>query len=182
MAFGSSQTRDISRAIAGACATATAMPDPSCICSLHYILNPVSKTRDWRTHILMDTSQVLNSLSRNGNSSTFRLCWLIIVELSVLKSLVFSSSVNWPQATPHDSIGTGRERERDLGQVRTLSIFATYPCNFAFRSYLGQSLWWWGNLMPPQFYGFDGSENSKFMMGSPNLHGKLVTRAEAVRI
>ena len=43
--------------------TATAMQDPSCICDLHHspqqcwILNPVSKARDW-TCILMDTSQV----------------------------------------------------------------------------------------------------------------------------
>ena len=40
--------------------TATAMPDPSCICDLHcslqqhQILNPLSKARD-QTHILVDT-------------------------------------------------------------------------------------------------------------------------------
>ena len=40
--------------------TATATPDPGCICSLcrsssqHWILNPLSKARDW-THILTDT-------------------------------------------------------------------------------------------------------------------------------
>ena len=44
-------------------ATATAVPDPSCICDLHHIswqhwiLNPLSKARDW-TCVLMDTSQV----------------------------------------------------------------------------------------------------------------------------
>ena len=43
--------------------TATAMPDPSHICSLHHsswqhrILNPLTEARD-RTHILMDTSQI----------------------------------------------------------------------------------------------------------------------------
>ena len=53
----------------------TAMLDLSSICDLHcslqqcWILNPPSKTRDW-THILMDTSQVLNSLSYNRNSCT----------------------------------------------------------------------------------------------------------------
>ena len=49
-------------------ATATAMPDPSLICDLHLdlwqhqILNPLSK--DW-THILMDTSHILNLPSQN---------------------------------------------------------------------------------------------------------------------
>ena len=52
--------------------TATATPDPSCICNLHHslqqhwILNPLSKARDG-THILMDTSPGLNPLSHNGN-------------------------------------------------------------------------------------------------------------------
>ena len=44
-------------------ATATAMPDPSCLCALHHsswqrqILNPVSEARD-RTCVLMDGSQI----------------------------------------------------------------------------------------------------------------------------
>ena len=54
-------------------ATATAMPDPSCVCDLHHsswqpwILNPLSKAKD-QTSFLIDTSQVLNPLSHNGNS------------------------------------------------------------------------------------------------------------------
>ena len=54
--------------------TATAMPYLSDICNLHHsmwqcwILTPLGESRD-RTHILMDTSQVLNLLSHNGNSS-----------------------------------------------------------------------------------------------------------------
>ena len=53
--------------------TVTAMRDPSCVCDLHHcseqcqILNPLSETRDL-THVLLDTSQVLNLLSHNGNS------------------------------------------------------------------------------------------------------------------
>ena len=53
--------------------TATATPDPSHICdpclSLRklQILNPLSEARD-QTRILMETSQILNPLSRNGNS------------------------------------------------------------------------------------------------------------------
>ena len=62
----------------------------SCSCDLHHnqsnvgskrhlqpmpqqkwILNPVSKVRDW-TCILMDTNRVLNLLSHNGDSRTFR--------------------------------------------------------------------------------------------------------------
>ena len=53
--------------------TATAMPDLSYVCNLYHrswqywILIPLSKARD-ETCILMDTSQVLNPLSHNGNS------------------------------------------------------------------------------------------------------------------
>ena len=50
-----------------ACTTATATPDPSCICDVHCILNPLSEARD-RTCILMETSRVLNLLSDNENS------------------------------------------------------------------------------------------------------------------
>ena len=44
--------------------TATAMPEPSCICDLHHssrqhwILNPLSEARH-RTYVLMDASQLL---------------------------------------------------------------------------------------------------------------------------
>ena len=44
-------------------ATATATPDPTCLCNLyhsseqHWILNPLNKAKD-RTRILMETSQV----------------------------------------------------------------------------------------------------------------------------
>ena len=57
-------------------ATATATPDPRLTCDLHHsswqrqILNPLSEARD-ETCFLMDTSQVLNSLSHNGNSHIF---------------------------------------------------------------------------------------------------------------
>ena len=52
----------------------TAIPDPGPIHDLHpclkqpQILNPLSKAR-YQTHILKDTSGVLNPLSHNGNSS-----------------------------------------------------------------------------------------------------------------
>ena len=56
-------------------ATATATWNLSHFCDLQHssrkrrILNPLSKARD-RTCLLMDTSQIINPLSRNGNSST----------------------------------------------------------------------------------------------------------------
>ena len=52
-------------------ATATATPDPSCICDLRHssqqclILNPLSEARD-QALILMDTSPVLNQLLTSG--------------------------------------------------------------------------------------------------------------------
>ena len=52
--------------------TATAIPHPSCICSLKHslqqccILNPLTDIRDW-TCILIDTTQVLNPLSHKRN-------------------------------------------------------------------------------------------------------------------
>ena len=61
------------RAVAEACTTVIEMQDLSLICDLHsslwqcWMLNSLSKARDW-THILMETSQVLNLLSYNGNS------------------------------------------------------------------------------------------------------------------
>ena len=60
--------------------TATAMPDPSCVCNLHHsswqrqILNPLSEARD-QICILMDTRRVLNLLSHSGNS----LKWAIFI-------------------------------------------------------------------------------------------------------
>jgi len=54
--------------------TATAMPDPSCICNLCRslwqgpTLNPLSKPRG-QIHIVMDISWVHNPLSHNGNSA-----------------------------------------------------------------------------------------------------------------
>ena len=54
-------------------ATATAMPDPSRVCDLCcssqpcQTFNPLSQARDG-THVLLDTSLVLNPLSHHGNS------------------------------------------------------------------------------------------------------------------
>ena len=54
-------------------ATATATQDLSRVCRLHHssqpqqMFNPLSEARD-QTCVLMDTSQVLNPLSHNGNS------------------------------------------------------------------------------------------------------------------
>ena len=59
-----------------ATATATATWDPSNVCDLHHsswqcpIPKPLSKAMD-RTHVLMDTSQILNSLSHDKISIYF---------------------------------------------------------------------------------------------------------------
>ena len=57
------QSRGRIRAVATGLYQATAMPNLSRVCSIHYsswqcqILNPLSKARDW-THVLMDASQI----------------------------------------------------------------------------------------------------------------------------
>ena len=62
-------------------ATATATPDPSHIYNLGYslqlcwVLTPLSEARDW-THILMNTSWVLNPLRHDRNS---KICHLLYV-------------------------------------------------------------------------------------------------------
>ena len=72
-AYGSSQARGQIRGAAATYTTATAMLDPSHICNLCrrlqqcQIFNPLIEARD-QTHILIDTSQVFNLLSHNGNS------------------------------------------------------------------------------------------------------------------
>ena len=56
-----------------ACSTASGTWNPSHVCNPHcssqqcWILNPLSKTRNWM-HILMDNSRVGNPLSYNDNS------------------------------------------------------------------------------------------------------------------
>ena len=73
VAYGSSQTRVESELQLLAYATATAMWHPNQVCDLnqsssqHRILNSLSENRN-QTHILIDTSQVLNPLSHDGNS------------------------------------------------------------------------------------------------------------------
>ena len=72
-AYGRSQARDQIGAAAEVLSSATATMDPRCICDLHHslwqcqVLNPLSEARD-QTHILIDTSHVLNQLSNNRNS------------------------------------------------------------------------------------------------------------------
>ena len=68
-------------------ATAPAMPDPNCICSLlhcssqqRWILNPPSKARDW-IRILMDTDWVLNPLSHNRNSKHSIFIFILFIYL-----------------------------------------------------------------------------------------------------
>ena len=77
VAYGCSQARGSMELLLLLLAHAKATtPDPSCICDLHqcsqqhWILNSLSKAVD-RICIFMDTSQVYNMLSHNGNSSNF---------------------------------------------------------------------------------------------------------------
>ena len=76
--------------------TATAMRDPSRICDLHHssrqhwILNPLSKARDW-TCILMYTSQIHFHWATIGTPRF--LSWLLQWFLCLYSSLVLSFSV-----------------------------------------------------------------------------------------
>ena len=85
-AYRSSQAKGRIGAAAASLHMATLDPSHICdqCCSLQqcWILNPLNKARD-QTHIFMDTSQVLNPLSHNGNSlshcswmASFQVSWL----------------------------------------------------------------------------------------------------------
>ena len=69
-------------------ATTTATQDLSLICDLqhtswqHWMLNSLSEARD-RTHVLIDTSQVLNPLSHNGNTSASSLETKMVVTVHI---------------------------------------------------------------------------------------------------
>ena len=75
MAYGSSHARVESELQLPAYATATTMWDLSLVCDLHHssphhwILNPLSKTRDW-TLVLRDTSQVHYCWSTMGTPTS----------------------------------------------------------------------------------------------------------------
>ena len=77
-------------------ATATATLNPSHTCDIYHssqqcwILNPLSKARDW-TRILMETSQVLNLLSHNGNPS-----FLLLIRWITLIDFVYVEPSLWP--------------------------------------------------------------------------------------
>ena len=72
-AYGSSQARAQTGAVATGLQRSHSQRDPSCVCDLYHssqqrqILNSLSEARN-RTHILMDTSQNHNPLSHKGNS------------------------------------------------------------------------------------------------------------------
>ena len=131
-AYGSSWVRGQIRAAAEDYATATAILDPSHICSLNHsfwqcqILNPLSEARD-QTHILMDTSQVLNLLSHSGNSCATHFeylqkekcrkrsggstalshLWTILTSLSKLQPHgPSSSSASWPSSLLPQGLST----------------------------------------------------------------------------
>ena len=84
-----------------ATATATATQDPSCICDLHHsswkhqIPNPLSEAR-YRTHNFMNTSQVLNLLSHNGNA------WFLILKrpLLCLRAIALTILFAWNSLSP----------------------------------------------------------------------------------
>ena len=69
--YGGSHARGPIRATAPSLCHTIATPDLSHVCNVshslqqRWILNPLSKARDW-THIIMDTSQDLNPMSHNG--------------------------------------------------------------------------------------------------------------------
>ena len=77
--YGSSKVKSELQLLADA--TDTATRDPNHICDLHrrwwqcWVLNLLSEARNW-THIFMETSQIHNPLSHNGNSNfaLFKIC------------------------------------------------------------------------------------------------------------
>ena len=82
-------------------ATATATWDPSLVFDVHHsswqhrILNPLSEARD-QTHILTDTSQILNLLSYNGNSLFSFLKRVIKGFLKTSQNCIYAITLTWP--------------------------------------------------------------------------------------
>ena len=101
--------------------TATATRDPSRICDLHHslqqgqILNPLSEARDW-THILLDTSWILNLLNHNGSSLIFLFYFLIF--FSCACGTQSSQARDWTPA-----IAVTMPNPYLLGHQRTLRSF-----------------------------------------------------------
>ena len=98
----------------------TAMWHPSHICDLccrlwqHWTLNLLREACDW-THILMDTSQVLNLLSHDGNSNLPKICLNIYdskqqtVSFFSWEALKFHHSTSWEVRT------RGGSAQQELG-------------------------------------------------------------------
>ena len=82
--------------------TALATPDLICICDhsswLRWIVNPLNEARDW-THILMDTSQVLNPWSYNRNSKRTGLFLPFLITVSCTGTWHMTTHGGWVAAT-----------------------------------------------------------------------------------
>ena len=83
-----------------ACTTATATPDPNCICDLCrslwqcQILNPLSEARD-QTASSRTLGCVLNPLSHNGNSCFYFFFFFTILSTSVENRIIIIISPTW---------------------------------------------------------------------------------------
>ena len=108
--------------------TATATPDPSCICNLHHssgqhrILNPLSEVRDG-TCILMDTSWVHNPLSPKGTPSSFSILIFAQHSLQIETEYLFSLPSRGSQAKVTNK--SGSRSGEGVGWIESLGVVNT---------------------------------------------------------
>ena len=142
-------------------ATATATPDPGCVCDPHHssrqrqILNPLSRARD-RTHFLMDTNRVCYCWATTGTSygqpflmssqlmtvtsDVDLVLWILEITLSLIEPLLDASFIYILLLVLLSCFPLRNEETGDTGQLSDLT-WGTYWARIWTQVCLFQN-WW----------------------------------------
>ena len=114
--------------------TAAAKRDRNHICDLHHsswqrwILNPLSEARDW-TCVLMDTSQVRNPLSHNGNSwenGILKLYFTITGWTELVRGTLWILHEVTKQCLLHSSYDNNKKK---INKINIIKFHTPWACN-----------------------------------------------------